>query len=134
MTRLVRMRPAPVNTSAVLRVKVTFLTGVRSNSCAPRSGGGGREPEARTIWIERRAILGAKRHRSAERHVCGAPRGRSAASASKPAARRAFCSRLTRAACSGVIATVTHGCGSIEHFTSRRRSSAAKSSEARRQL
>ena len=102
-TRLARMLPASVKTSAVLRLKVTFFTGERSNNGAPRCGGRSREPEAGAIRIECRAVLGAQRRRPRR-----LPTSAATARGVQERARRirpragACCSRLTRATCSGV--------------------------------
>ena len=57
MTRRVWMRPPAVNTSAVLRLNVTFVTGDALEQQRAALGRGDGEAEARAIRIERRAVL-----------------------------------------------------------------------------
>jgi len=111
----------------------TFVTGVPSKSSAPFSTAEAARP--------RQARYGSSVAPSLARIADAALSATSPATAralssgaSNPAERRAFCSRARRATCSGVVATVTAGCASMKHLTSRRRNRAAKSSYARRQL
>ena len=132
-TRSARIEPPAVCTSAVLAAERDPSTGDRSKIRRAAIGGRRAKPEARAIRdraSRRRGSRGRTRRRAPTSLLIA--RARSSDGASSPASRRAFCSRFRRATCSGVVATISAPCGSRSHLMSSRRSSAEKSSAARR--
>src|SRR5262245_35885296 len=125
------MLPPAVVTSTCLRLNLILPAGERSKSSAPRSTAASASPSA--------ARYGSRVAPSRVRIAAMALTADSAAiaralmtGASSPASRRTFRSFFSRASCSGVDATSSEPCCSKLQRRSRRRTSAMKSSDARR--
>ena len=109
------------------------MIGERSKIRAPRPAAAAARPSVARYGSSVGAVAPAHRRHHRRGDAASLPPCRPAARASRPASRRAFCSRLSAAACSASARRAVTPAVRSRQLRSRRRTSAAKSSAARRQ-